>query len=155
MRLTTLRQEEWTKVAPYVDTLCLPVYRLFLSEKRIHLEERRIVEGVADRVERSLAGRLLLLPAIAYEGGDREAFRAYLGSVLADLVRSSFHHFVVVLPEELAEAAKGLGKITVHPLPVREEAAEDEIDEWALALQERIVGLWQGLSDENASGEES
>ncbi|PRX40059.1 uncharacterized protein DUF2487 [Planifilum fimeticola] len=155
MQLTTMHQEEWTKVAPYVDTLCLPVYRLFLSEKQIHLEERRIVEAVAERVERALTGRLLLLPAIAYEGGDREAFRAYLSSVLAELVRSAFHHFVVILPEELAEAAEDRGKITVHPLPVREEATEEEIDEWAEVLQERIVGLWQGVSDENASGEES
>ena len=82
MRLTEMRQDEWTKVAPYVDTLCLPVYRTAFSEKRIRLEERRVVEAVADRVERALTGRLLLLPAIAYEGGDREAFRAYLGSLM-------------------------------------------------------------------------
>ena len=69
MRLTEMRQDEWTKVAPYVDTLCLPVYRTAFSEKRIRLEERRVVEAVADRVERALTGRLLLLPAIAYEGG--------------------------------------------------------------------------------------
>ncbi|MFO7289709.1 Protein of unknown function [Planifilum fulgidum] len=155
MRLTEMRQDEWTKVAPYVDTLCLPVYRTAFSEKRIRLEERRVVEAVADRVERALTGRLLLLPAIAYEGGDREAFRAYLGNVLAELARSAFHHLVIVVPEDLAEAAEARGKIAVHPLPSRNEATEEEIEEWAEALRERIVRLWQGADDENASDEES
>ena len=76
MRLSTMRREEWAKVAPYIDTLCLPVYRIAFSEKQIQLEEKRVVEEVAGRVERALTGRLLLLPAIAHEGGDREAFRA-------------------------------------------------------------------------------
>ena len=109
----------------------------------------------AYRVERALTGRLLLLPAIAYEGGDREAFRAYLGNVLAELARSAFHHLVIVVPEDLAEAAEARGKIAVHPLPSRNEATEEEIEEWAEALRERIVRLWQGADDENASDEES
>jgi hypothetical protein len=155
MNLTTMRQEEWTKLAPYIDTLCLPVYRLSFLDKQIQLEERQIVEEVVERVERELTGRLLLLPAIAYEGGDREAFRTYMGSVLADLTRSPFHHLVVVVPEDLAEAAEDHGKIVYHPLPIRDGATDDEIDAWAEALRERVVGLWYEMSDEIVSNEES
>jgi|GEM_PF-2002249 hypothetical protein len=154
MRLSTMRREEWAKVAPYIDTLCLPVYRIAFSEKQIQLEEKRVVEEVAGRVERALTGRLLLLPAIAHEGGDREAFRAYVNSVLAELTRSAFHHLVVVLPEDLADAVEERGKVTVHPLPSREAPAEEAIEEWAESLQARVVGLWQGMSDEIAANEE-
>lgn len=155
MRLTTLRQEEWEKVAPYIDTLCLPVYRITFSEKQIQLEERRIVEEVAERVEKALAGRLLLLPAITYEGGDdREVFRNYMNSVLSELLRSSFHHLVVVLPEDLAEAAEDRERVMYHPLPVRDDATEEEIDGWSGALWKRIIGLWQGMRDDIVSDEE-
>jgi hypothetical protein len=154
MRLSTMLQEEWTKVAPYIDTLCLPVYRVSFLEKKMQLGEKRVVEEVVERVERALTGRLFLLPAIAYEGRDREAFISYINSVLADLARSAFHHLVVVLPEDLAETIDGRGNITVHPLPVREEATETEIDEWAEALKKRVIGLWQMASDEIAANEE-
>src|SRR5690606_41384643 len=96
-----------------------------------------------------------LLPAIDWDGRDLEAFRAYLGAVLAELARSAWHHLVIGVPEDLAEAAEARGKIAVHPLPSRNEAAEEEIEEWAVALRERIVRLWQGADDENASDEES
>jgi len=156
MRLTTLNQEEWTKVAPYVDTLCLPVCRISFSEKQIHLEEKRIVEEVTGRVEKALAGRLLLLPAITYEGGDnREVFRNYMNGVLTNLLRSAFHHILVVLPEDLADAVEDHERVMYHPLPVREGATEEEIDGWVETLWKRIIDLWQGTNDEIVSNEEN
>ncbi|MDN4594244.1 DUF2487 family protein [Polycladomyces subterraneus] len=148
MKWSQLDATEWGRYAPFLDTLLLPVFRVRFEEKQPKLEEALGIGVVADRLEQSLTGRVLLLPPIPYSGASPKAFQAYVESVLSQLGDSLFHHLILLVPDDLAEEweeiqSPDLLTLLVAGVAVHQLVSDQDIQAEAERLQERIVRLWQ------------
>lgn len=145
MRLLEMNQEEWQKVASYVDTLCLPIYSLSFSDKQWQEREMKMCEYVAHSLEKQLAGRMLLLPAICYTGAELPLFRDYLRNLLQNWQNSGFHYMILIgsqkylqeddekkIPFFLYQATLSRGN----------EIAVEEFDQATEKLYEEVLQLW-------------
>ncbi|MFC4078072.1 DUF2487 family protein [Salinithrix halophila] len=144
MRLTNLDMEEWKQSAPYVDSLLVPVYGIRLPGKQPELFGPRLTERVAKAVEQELTGRLLLMPAIPYQGLDDKVFFSYIDSVVRELAPYGFHHLFFLgegklFPRGLEEA--GYRWINLEP----EKRGLEEETESVIQL---IVRVWETESGE-------
>jgi Protein of unknown function (DUF2487) len=148
MKWNQLDVDKWGQYAPFLDTLILPVYRLRLEDKQPKLIEALGIGAVADRLEQSLKGRVLLLPPIPYSGANAKAFRPYVESVVTQLGDAMFHHLILLVPEDLADEWEGMrGPASVTILVVGVAAhrmvTDQDIQVETDRLRERIVQLWQ------------
>lgn len=71
MRLDQINQDGWKEVAAFVDTLCLPVASVRIKEKELDIKNGKMVQYFAEELEKTLTGRLLLLPSVSYTGQNR------------------------------------------------------------------------------------
>jgi len=148
MKWSQLDAAEWGRYAPFLDTLLLPVFRLRFEEKQPKLEEATGIGAVADLLEKTLTGRVLLLPPIPYSGASPKVFRSYVESVLSQLGGSLFHHLILLVPEDLAEEWGELQspdsiKLLVAGVTVYRLVSDQDIQTEAERLQARIIRLWQ------------
>lgn len=148
MKWSQLDTTEWGRYAPFLDTLLLPVFRLRFEEKQPKLEEAAGIGAVADLLEKTLTGRVLLLPPIPYSGASPKVFRPYVESVLSQLGGSLFHHLILLVPEDLAEEWGELQspdsiKLLVAGVTVYRLVSDQDIQTEAERLQARIIRLWQ------------
>ncbi|WP_175482462.1 DUF2487 family protein [Thermoflavimicrobium dichotomicum] len=149
MRWTEIKQNEWEQLAPYVDTLCLPIYSFDLTEKKWNRRQAEIIEQIAQRFEKRLMGRVLLLPAISYMGKDAEIFSSYLNEVIQELAGFSFHYLVMVADgksnyirkEQLPDCSPM--QVLVHEITEAEEWNEEQMDQEIMDLYNKTINLWQ------------
>ncbi|MBA4496060.1 DUF2487 family protein [Paenactinomyces guangxiensis] len=152
MRLSTLEISEWRQNAPYIDTLCLPVYSIHIEEKQILDQQGRSVERVARLLEKKLTGRLLLLPAITYTSKDEKVFLSYLNEVIGQLSRSGFYHLILITDERHASLCGNLEiqtdavQLLCYSLDFGENSTEEQIEQRAEVLYQKVVNMWQNTS---------
>lgn len=145
MRLLEMNQEEWQKVASYVDTLCLPIYSLTLTDKQWQDESMKMCQYVAHSLEKQLAGRMLLLPAIAYTGDQLSIFRNYLCSLLQSWQKSGFHYVILIGNQKYLqeEDEKELPfSLYQASLPEGNDVAMEELEQTTEKLYEEVLQLW-------------
>ncbi|SEN28408.1 DUF2487 family protein [Lihuaxuella thermophila] len=150
MRLNTMDMDQWSQYAPYVDTLCLPIYPLRIKDKQIEIQRGQVVERVASLVEKQLTGRLLLLPSITYVGQE-EAFFAYVTEIVQDLAGSGFYHLVLVTDGEVhalcekvrAETSAPPMQIISHGVQTATILTDEQIEQEAGIIYQRIIDMWQ------------
>jgi hypothetical protein len=150
MRWNTLNPDEWKKAAPFVDTLCLPVYSFTLKEKQPDRMRSDTLEEVAARLETLLAGRLLLLPAVPLISGNREVMFSYLREIIRDMNDSGFLHLVILadrtlgLEEAFAEQeVAGLFRATVVEVDTEKAHTSDDLASEVDRCYSRILDMWQ------------
>lgn len=138
MRLLEQTEEAWSNVAPYLDSLLLPVYRYKLEEKQLQLTEADLIEYIAEELEKRLIGRVLLLPAFTLLGDNVRALEQIVTSASMELVHSGFHYsFLVIIEGTLDEVPEGF-----YPLFVNKDADRDlELER----LYEEILSVWQSM----------
>ncbi|SDY97964.1 DUF2487 family protein [Thermoactinomyces sp. DSM 45892] len=100
MKLCTVDDQEWQQVAPFVDTLILPVASCLMEQKQVPFQSLHRLERVAERVEQGLQGRVFLLPTIVDYGMAAELFRAVIHNTVQSLQKSGFAHLVVLTDEK-------------------------------------------------------
>jgi hypothetical protein len=145
MRLLEMNQEEWQKVASYVDTLCLPIYSLSFTDKQWQDASRKRCEYVARSLEKQLAGRMLLLPAICYTGGELSIFREYLRSLLQSWQQSGFHYVILIGNQKyLQQNDEKEVPFSLHQaiLPQENDTAMEELDQATEKLYEEVLQQW-------------
>jgi hypothetical protein len=150
MRLWTMDQREWQTVAPFVDTLVLPVCPVELKEKRLFLDLAKGIERIADGLESRLAGRILLLPPVYYVPQNPDVLKSYFEEIIKDMKETGFDHLVVVGAEEPDRPADGDGqgpvKILWHTTGKEIETGTDAWEEELEKLYNDILNLWQSHS---------
>lgn len=98
MRLLEQLDANWTTIAPYLDTICLPVYQYQMVHKELQLEEASLIEYITDELEKRLIGRMLLLPAYNLIGKDEQLMQNAISGMGKELAHSGFHYrFLVIL----------------------------------------------------------
>jgi hypothetical protein len=134
-----MKEEEWKAVAPYVDTLCLPIFPASVRNKELTGSAAARAVKVAELVEEELKGRLLLMPPLPFSG-EMEAFLSYLKSVLKDWKESGFHHIFLLQTEGVLEfsSVNSIGATTLLTIP-----DEGEPDETAAGICDSIIALWE------------
>jgi hypothetical protein len=152
MKLVTLKHSEWQQVAPYVDTLILPVYQVEIQEKRLYVEKGKQLERVVSTLENRLAGRVLLLPAISYIGHNRFTFSSYMMEVVKAFSQSGFTYLILVvdgtigLDEEWNHEEGQLLK-TIHiSLQLEDQMTSEEIEDQVGNIYQQILDIWQNVS---------
>ncbi|SMO42902.1 DUF2487 family protein [Melghirimyces algeriensis] len=148
MRLSHLEGTEWSHLAPYVDTLLIPIYQIRIPGKQPDLGEARRVRELADRVERELAGRLLLLPAIPYGQPTDKRLRCYVESVVEELGRTGFHHLFLLVPESHSISLEPSEQDQWKLLTVPSEGGGIDSEDLAEELCQEIIIRWEQNSQE-------
>ncbi len=98
MRLLEQDITNWSSVAPFLDTICLPVYRYELVQKELQVEEAYLIEYITEELEKRLIGRMLLLPACSFIGEDDRLLTHTIACIRKELGNSGFHYaFLVIL----------------------------------------------------------
>lgn len=97
-----LSEQDWKKVAPYVDTLLVPVLNIDLANKAELGEEQQVILNAAAEVERQLTGRLILMPPVPYIANETW-FQAYISSIRRRAEDGGFRHLFFILQETSLE----------------------------------------------------
>lgn len=145
MRFATLQTGDWEKVAPYVDTLCLPVYNLSLTEKKLGLSKGKMIEFLVESLEKKLAGRLLLLPSVSFTGDSGERLQAYLEDVLQGFDSSGFNYVSLVTDQDIRLdmiESQVTFKLHQHILQTEDITDVEAIDREVEEFYQEILDLW-------------
>ncbi|PTX59921.1 uncharacterized protein DUF2487 [Melghirimyces profundicolus] len=142
MRLSSLNQADWYRWAPYVDSLLIPLYSVRIPGKQPDLGEAEQIREVADRTERSLTGRLLLLPAIPYGVEDIGLLRRYVEAIMQDLHKSGFHHLFLLAPDFYRDGLKAEREDPWELLTLPPEG-RIPAEELAESVVQQIVTHWE------------
>ncbi|WP_028775887.1 DUF2487 family protein [Shimazuella kribbensis] len=140
MRLLEQRETNWSSLAPYLDTICLPIYQYQMNQKELKLEEASLIEYITEELEKRLIGRMLLLPACSFIGQDEKLITHTILSMDKGLVHSGFHYRFLVILEQTCE----IGNIdsSFHVLQVKKDVDKDiELER----LYEKILTVWQSV----------
>ncbi|MBH8584879.1 MULTISPECIES: DUF2487 family protein [Thermoactinomyces] len=151
MRLDQINQDGWKEVAAFVDTLCLPVASVRIKEKELDIKNGKMVQYFAEELEKTLTGRLLLLPSVSYTGQNPEVFKSYFHEIIKDIRQSGFNYFVIVYDgrlKALVEESYGENKqnLLFHAMELSPEATQSEMEEETRKLYEKVLELWQHQS---------
>ncbi len=141
MLLSTLELKDWKKVAPYVDTVCLPIYSISNANKQLNLQSAQAIEQIATLLEKKISGRLLLLPAICYAEGEPSIFQQYLIHLMREFLRIGFHYVVTISdhpiptmdPKEIEQ---------IHCCMDLDRFTEEEIVRFAERCFQQTLDLW-------------
>jgi hypothetical protein len=140
MRLLEQIDANWTSIAPYLDTICLPVYQYQMIHKELQLEEASLIEYITDELEKRLIGRMLLLSPCSLIGKDQQLIQHIISSIDKELAYSGFHYrFLVIL-----EGTWDNNEIdsSFHLLSVQNDVDKDtELER----LYEEILHTWQSV----------
>lgn len=140
MRLLEQVEVNWTSIAPYLDTICLPVYQYQMTHKELQLKEASLIEYITDELEKRLVGRMLLLPACSIIGKGEQLMQNVISSVDKELAHSGFHYrFLVILDETWGGNYQNS---SFHLLSVKKDVDRDvELER----LYGEILHIWQSV----------
>ena len=139
MRLLEQKEANWSTIAPYLDTLLLPVYRYQLEDKHLQLEEAGKIEYITEKLEKRLIGRVLLLPAYSIIGKNNLLLENMISDLNKELVHSGFHYTFLVILEENG-VTNHLDTSMANILSVKKDAdSETELER----LYEEVITIWQ------------
>jgi hypothetical protein len=140
VRLSQVKADEWDQMAPYVDTVLLPVYRIRFPEKRLDVAEAKRINRVAALVEEELKGRLLLTSPIPYTTEHTDVWEHYLCEVVRDLAAAPFPHVVILAPREWDWTGRSLDSNVL----ITRVGAEEETETASKQVVSQIISWWQG-----------
>ena len=132
-----LNEQDWKKVAPYADTLLIPVMNIDLENKAELEYQRKDSLHTAAEIERQLTGRVLLLPPVAYIANETW-FQSYITSIRRQGEVGGFRHLFFLLDEKVLE-------VTPHIDWGAHLSISEQRDSVAQIQQlcEQIVQKWQ------------
>ncbi|QKG84345.1 DUF2487 family protein [Kroppenstedtia pulmonis] len=142
MKPADLESKDWEQWAPYVDTVCIPVYQIRISDRKPDLREMKWMEQVSHRLEGELRGRLLLLPPIAYGSSNPKLLAPYLEGVAEELREARFHHLILLFPRHDRIMEDWNLKDSQGFTPMALEKEVDDLDKVVKTLVRQIVDLW-------------
>jgi hypothetical protein len=139
----TLQKREWQEVAPYVDTLILPLYTLRMQAKQFDVERGKQLEQVIDLLEHQCTGRVLWLPAVPVIASPPSvSFSAYMIEWATELVQSGFTYLILLtdgtISIELEEEWKSENRLFFISLQ-----QEEEIEQQVENIYQQILHLWE------------
>lgn len=149
MRLQTVKRQEWQQVAPFVDTLIVPIASFLIEQKQLPFQSFDRMEMVAQRVEQNLQGRVFLLPTIVDYGMAPEMFSSVLRNTIDTFENSGFTHIIVLTDEKHAyisnEENQESSAFSMFTITVSCESEEDswELERHVSEITEAIVRNWQ------------
>jgi len=155
MRWKHMNENEWKEVAAFVDTLLIPIHSLQLRDKMVGAKQSRLIESVAEELERSLTGRILLLPSISYIGQNPDVFKAYISEIIKEMNQSGFYYLVMVTDRDhcfledwlMTEPPSGFLSTVCHVVNSSEEQYDDEaLEAERELLYEKVLHMWQNHS---------
>jgi hypothetical protein len=151
MRLDQINQDGWKEVAAFVDTLCLPVASVRIEEKELDIKNGKMVQYFAGELEKTLTGRLLLLPSVSYTGQDPEVFKSYFYEIIKDIRQSGFNYLVIVCDGKLKALVEECfteedQNLLLYAMELSPEATQSEMEEESRKLYEKVLELWQHQS---------
>lgn len=139
MFLSSIDPKNWQKDAPYVDTVCLPLYtNPFFDEQG--LERARVIEQIAFQVERKVTGRLLLIPAICYSRDDFSVFQTYLQQVIHSFQQTGFHYVITIADQPIAVRQEKIEHL--HFQVEKKQYSQEEIEVSAEECFQQIFDSW-------------
>lgn len=151
MILKGIDQQQWGSIAPYVDTLLLPIAPVKLAAKELHLDAGLLIDELASDLETKLTGRLLLLPSIFYIGEDRELFASYLNRIVTEMLDSGFTYLILLADQTLADLlseveevfkeATGL-RMLIYTVELSEEEPTTELEPAKEELYQKVLQMW-------------
>lgn len=139
MLLSTLDREDWKIVAPYIDTICLPIYSISSFDKQFDVKKAQEIEQIASRVEKKITGRLLLLPAVCYTGGDPSIFQQYLKQIMGSFLQSGFHYAITISDQAIPTIDQ---KEIKHLHFNIDQDSKEQVEESAENCFQQILHLW-------------
>lgn len=151
MRLDQINQDGWKEVAAFVDTLCLPVASVRIEEKELDIKNGKMVQYFAEELEKTLTGRLLLLPSVSYTGQNPEVFKSYFHEIIKDIRQSGFNYLVIVCDGKLKALveecfAEEDENLLFYAMELSPEITRSEMEEESRKLYEKVLELWQHQS---------
>ncbi|MBH8601301.1 DUF2487 family protein [Thermoactinomyces sp. CICC 23799] len=151
MRLDQINQDGWKEVAAFVDTLCLPVASVRIEEKELDIKNGKMVQYFAEELEKTLTGRLLLLPSVSYTGQNPEVFKSYFHEIIKDIRQSGFNYLVIVCDGKLKALveecfAEEDENLLFYAMELSPETTRSEMEEESRKLYEKVLELWQHQS---------
>lgn len=141
MRLATMDLQDWQEQAPFVDTLCLPIYELQFANKQLDIVRGREIERIASLVEKKLTGRLLLLPAMSYVFD-----KAYLARVIDKLQQSGFNYLLLLTDRDDIQMDNPVVSCFSVPTDGDTPLSEEEIEAQAEKCFQHVVDWWMNFS---------
>lgn len=141
MRLSTLELEKWNEIAPYVDSFCLPIYTLAVDNLEFSFKKMREIEQIADRLEKRVMGRLLLLPAICCSDQQSSAFQQYLTQLFQSFLQSGFS-FAITVSDQKVQRIQQHKMEHIHFRLDPELLTEEQVEEAVDQCYQQILDLW-------------
>ncbi|SHE42806.1 Protein of unknown function [Seinonella peptonophila] len=144
MRFSTMSLDSWREIAPFVDTLCLPIYSLEITKEKLELSRGKMIEFLVDSLEKQLAGRMLLLPSIPFFGDYEGEFTPFLTSILNNWQNSGFQFVVVVMDQDYSFQFPEVEPLQILPYVLKTDDIQDveQIDEESKELYQEVLQLW-------------
>lgn len=149
MRLQTLKRQEWQQVAPFVDTLIVPIASFFIEQKQLSFQSFDRMEMIAQRVEQSLQGRVFLFPTIVDYGMDPELFSTVIRNTIDTFQNSGFSHIIVLADEKHAYISNeeyqesSAFSLLSNIVPCESEDDSWDLEHYVREITEAIVRNWQ------------
>ncbi|WP_054949636.1 DUF2487 family protein [Numidum massiliense] len=136
-----LKEDEWRKAAPYVDTALVPVLDIYGLGKEALPVYGRHVGRATEVLERQLTGRVLCMPPLPFTVDDT-AFSEHVALVRKRFNEAGFRFIFFVMDEATVKATGQVDwgmLLQVSETPESQDEAEEEIRQ----LCEQIVREWQ------------
>ena len=141
MQLSTLNLEKWNENAPFVDSLCLPIYSISATNQEHSLRKIREIEAIAFQLEKKMMGRLLLLPAVYDSKQESSVFQEYLAQILKSFLQMGFHFAITIsdhkVPSIHLEEMEHV-RFQIAQELLTEEQVEASVDQ----CYQQILDLW-------------
>lgn len=142
MKFSEIEQDRWEELAPYVDTVLLPLSGLKGTELPWEATEAlERLRDALDPLESSFKGRVLTYPAVHYAVDD--ASLEELADALCErLAASGFAHCIVVIGSERLRKLRFARASAVIGPCIAEEGAEPE--PYARRAKRAVEAVWYG-----------
>lgn len=133
--------EDWHSVAPYVDTLLIPVIDVNVTDKAKLNEGWPDTLNAAGEIERQLTGRVILMPPIPFIAND-EWMQALVNDIRSRVESGEFTYLFFLMDEDLRRRTPDVDWgtcLTFSDMPSSPTRTTEQIRQ----LCEQIIQKWQ------------